>query len=100
MPEFYEFFRLSGVVRAILPLTNGSIAHLFVVYGYQGASEDTHNLALTKKMLEAVMCEARVRGTGQPVIIEGDLNAEPSIIPTTAKALKGGHLKRPPPSPT
>ena len=30
-PEFGEFFRLGRALRVILPLANGSIAHLFVV---------------------------------------------------------------------
>ena len=65
---------------------------MFVVYGYQGASDDPHKLALTNKLLEAVICEEKACGTGQPVIISGDLNAEPLIIPVTAKVLKCGHL--------
>ena len=88
-PEFEEFFRLGRAVRAILPVANGSIAHLFVVYGYQGSSDDTHKLALTSKLLEAVICEARVCGTGQPVIIAGDLNVEPSLVSVTASCLGG-----------
>ena len=70
-------------MRVILPL---------VVYGYQGSSEDSHKLALTNKLMEAVMCEVRGCGTGKPVIISGDLAAEPSVNPVTAKALKCGHL--------
>ena len=69
----------------ILPLAIGSIAHLFVVYGYQDSSEDLHKLALTSKLLEAVTCEARMCGTGQLVVISGDLSAEPSVIPVTAR---------------
>ena len=65
---------------------------MFVVYGYQGAADDPHKLALTNKLLEAVICEARVCGTGQPVILTGDLNAEPLHISITAKALRCGHL--------
>ena len=91
-PEFEEFVRLGRVIRAILPLSNGSIAHLFVVYGYQGSSDDYQKLALTKRLLEAVICEARVCGSGQPVIVAGDLNVKPSVIPVTAKDLKCGHL--------
>ena len=76
----------------MLPLANGSIAHLFVVYGYQGSSDDPHKLALTNKLLDAVICESRACGTGQPVIISGDLNAEPSVSPVAAKVLKCGDL--------
>ena len=92
IPEFGEFFRLGRAIRVILPLASGSIAHLFVVYGYQGSSDDSHKLALTNKLLETVICEARACGTGQPVIITGNLNIEPSVIPVTAKALMCGNL--------
>ena len=89
---FGEFYRLGRAIRAILPLDNGSIAHLFVVYGYHGSSEDNHKLALTNKLLEAVICEVRVCGTRQPVIITGDLDVEPSVILVTAKALQCGYF--------
>ena len=67
---------MGRAVRVILPLANGSIAHLFVVYGYQGSFGDPHKLSLTNKLLEAVIGEARVCGSSQPVIITGDLNAD------------------------
>ena len=44
------------------------------------------------KLLEAVIGEAKVCGTGQPVVIAGDLNVEPSVIPVAFKALQYGHL--------
>ena len=91
-PELGEFFMLGRAIRVILPLANGIIAHLFVVYGYQGCSSDSHKLFLTKKLFEAVIGEAKVCGSGQPVIIAGDFNAEPSVIPVTAKALHYGDL--------
>ena len=53
---------------------------------------DAHKLALTNKLMEAVVGEAKACGTGQPVVISGDFNAEPSVIPVTAKALICGHL--------
>ena len=58
---------------------------------FQGSNDDSHKLALANKLLEAVICEARAYGTGQPVIITGELNVEPSVIPVTAKALMCGH---------
>ena len=35
-PPFTEFFffRLGRAVRVVLPLGNGGVAHLFVIYGY------------------------------------------------------------------
>ena len=67
-------------------------------------------LAVTNKLLEAVVGDAGACGTGQLVIISGDVNAEPCVIPLTAKPLDCGHLvdlegacadgRRVPPSPT
>ena len=42
-PSFKEFFRLGRAMRVVLPLVNGVIAHLFVIYGYQGAESDREN---------------------------------------------------------
>ena len=91
-PEFSEFYRLGRAVRVILPLANGIIAHLFVVYGYQGSCDDAHKLSLTNKLMEAVIGEAKACGVGQPVVVAGDLNVEPTLIPVTAKALQCNHL--------
>ena len=109
-PEFGEFFRLGRAIQVILPLANGRIAHLFVVYGYQGSCDDPHKLLLTNNLFEAVIGEAKVCGTGQLVVISGDFNVEPEVIPVVAKALQYGHLidleaaystgRRNPPSPT
>ena len=38
--EFQEFFKLGRVLRTTLATGKGGVAHLFVVYGYQGAEED------------------------------------------------------------
>ena len=83
---------MGRVLRVILPLASGRIAHLFVLYGYQGASEDPNILALTNKLLESAICEARVCGTGQPVMFAGDLNVLPALIPEVVKAFEGGRL--------
>ena len=39
-PSFKEFFRIGRAMRVVLPLGNGGIAHLFVIYGYQGAESE------------------------------------------------------------
>ena len=57
------------------------MVHLFVVYGYQGAEEDADQLQLTDKLLQAVLAEAQVVCIGQPMLIAGDLNADPAVIP-------------------
>ena len=57
------------------------MVHLFVVYGCQGAEGDPDQLKLTDKLLQAVLAEAQVVCIGQPLLINGDLNADPPVIP-------------------
>ena len=83
-PAFQEFFRLDRVLRTTLPAGKGGVVHLFVVYGYQGAEEDPDQLELTDKLLQAVLAEAQVVCVGQPLLIAGDLNADPAVIPCLA----------------
>ena len=52
----------------ILTYATGGIGYLFVVCGYQGAEADSQTLALTNKLLEEVLGEAKACGTGQSVI--------------------------------
>ena len=68
----------------ILPSATGAIALVFVVHGYQGAGVDPHQLALA---MEAVLGEAKARGTGQPVVVFGDFNAAPGVMRAIAKAI-------------
>ena len=89
-PEFREFFRLGRVLRTTLPTGKGGVVHLFVVYGYQGAEEDAEKLRLTDRLLQAVLAEAQVVCIGQPMLIAGDLNADPAVIPCLAKGMSAG----------
>ena len=89
-PQFQEFFRLGRVLRTTLPAGKGGVVHLFVVYGYQGAEEDAHKLQLTDKLLQAVLAEAQVVCIGQPMLIAGDPNADPAVIPCLAKGISAG----------
>ena len=66
------------------------MVHLFVVYGYQGAEEDAEKLRLTDRLLQAVLAEAQVVCVGQPMLIAGDLNADPAVIPCLAKGMSAG----------
>ena len=66
------------------------MVHLFVVYGYQGAEEDAEKLRLTDHLLQAVLAEAQVVCIGQPMLIAGDLNADPAVIPCLAKGISAG----------
>ena len=88
--EFREFFRLGRALRTTLPTPQGGVVHLFVVYGYQGAEEDAEKLRLTDGLLQAVLAEAQVVCLGQPLLIAGDLNADPAVIPCLAKGMSAG----------
>ena len=66
------------------------MVHLFVVYGYQGAEEDAEKLRLTDRLLQAALIEAQVVCIGQPMLIAGDLNADPAVIPCLAKGMSAG----------
>ena len=89
-PQFQEFFRLGRVLRTTLPTSRGGVVHLFVVYGYQGAEEDAEKLRLTDCLLQAVLVEAQIVCIGQPMLIAGDLNADPAVIPCLAKGISAG----------
>ena len=78
-------------MRVVLPLGNGGIVHLFVIYGYQGAESDPEKLQLSEHLFAAVLAEARVCCAGQPVLIVGDFNADPSCYPSLAKGIMDGH---------
>ena len=47
------------------------MVHLFVIYGYQGAEEDSEKLQLTDQLLQAVLvlAVAQVVCIGQPLLI-------------------------------
>ena len=87
--QFKEFFRLGRFLRTTLPTVKGGVVHLFVVHGYQG-EEDADQLLLTDKLLQAVLAEAQVVCIGQPLLIAGDLNADPAVIPCLAKGISAG----------
>ena len=78
-PQFQEFFRLGRLLRTTLPTSQGGVVHLLVVYGYQAAEEDAEKLQLTDCLLQAVLVEAQIVCIGQPMLIAGDLNADPVI---------------------
>ena len=83
---------MGRVLRTTLPTGKGGVVHLFVVYGYQWAEEDADQLLLTDKLLQAVLAEAQVVCIGQPMLIAGDLNADPAVIPCMAKAISEGRF--------
>ena len=66
-PSFKEFFRMGRAMRVVLPLGNRCIAHLFVIYGYQGAESDPEKLQLSEHLFGAVLAEARMYCAGQAI---------------------------------
>ena len=66
------------------------MVHLFVVYGCQGTDEDAEKLRFTDRLLQAVLAEAQVVCVGQPMLVAGDLNADPAVIPCLAKGISAG----------
>ena len=91
-PQFQEFFKLGRVLRTTLPTAQGGVIHLFVVYGYQGAEEDAEKLQLTDRLLQAVLAEAQVVCIGQPMLVAGNLSADPAVIPCLAKGISAGRF--------
>ena len=77
-------------MRTNLPAAQGGVVHLFVVYGFQGAEDDADKLQLTDRLLQAVLAEAQVVCVGQPMLIAGDLNADPDVVPCLAKGISAG----------
>ena len=64
--------------------------HLVVVYGYQGAEEDAEKLSLTDQLFEAALGELAVISRGQPCVLAGDFNVEPTKIPCLLKGVMAG----------
>ena len=83
--QFKLFFDCGQTVRCMLPLGTGRFMHLFVLYGYQGADTDAEQLAITEQLFDAALGEVSVVARGQPCMIVGDFNAEPTKIPCLAK---------------
>ena len=90
-PQFKEFSRLGRVLRTTLLTGKGGVVHLFVVYGYQGTEEDADQLQLTDSLLQAVLVEAQIVCIGQPMLIAGDLNADPAVTPCLAKGIAASY---------
>ena len=59
-------------------------------YGYQGADADAEQLALTEQLFDAASGELSVVARGQPCLLVGDFNVEPTKIPCVAKGISAG----------
>ena len=78
--HFKRFFDCGRAVRCLLPLGAGRFMHLVVFYGYQGADTDAEQLALTDHLFDAALGELCVLARGQPCMLVGDFNVEPTNI--------------------
>ena len=74
----------------MLPLGAGRFMHLVFLYGYQGADSDPEQLALTDQLFDAALGELSVVARGQPCMLVGDFNVEPTKIPCLAKGISAG----------
>ena len=88
--QFRSFFDCGRAVRCLLPLGAGRFMHLVVLYGYQGADTDAEQLALTEQLLDATLCELSVVARGQPYLLVGDFNVEPTKILCLSKGISAG----------
>ena len=61
---------------------------LFVLYGYQGA--DAEQLAVSDQLFDAALGELHVAALGQPCLLVGDFNVEPTKILCLAKGISAG----------
>ena len=88
--QFQRFFDCGRAVRCVLPLGLGRFMHLAVLYGFQGADADAEQLALTDQLFDAALAELSVVARGQPCLLVGDFNVEPTKIPCLAKLILAG----------
>ena len=58
----------------------------------KGLKRNSEKLLLTDRLLGAVLAEAQVVCVEQPMLIVGDLNADPGVIPCLAKCVASGRL--------
>ena len=89
-PGFERFFGLGRAVRCMVPLGCRRFMHLVVLYGYHGADSSAEKLQLTNQLFEAALGELAVVARGQPCLIVGNFNVEPTKIPCLAKGISAG----------
>ena len=91
--QFRSFFYSGRAVRCTLPLGSGrfnaSGGSVFL-YGYQGADHDPEQLVLTEQLFDAALDELSNVARGQPCLVVGDFNVEPTKIPCLAKVTSAG----------
>ena len=84
------FFDSGRACRCLLPLGGGRFMNLIVLYGFQGADADAEQLALTEQLFDAAFGELGVVARGQPCLIVGDFNGEPTKILCLSEGISAG----------
>ena len=87
--QFRRFFDLGPAERCLLLVGGGRFMHLVVLYGYQGDGS-AEQIALTEQLFDAALDELSVVARGQPCLIDGYFNVEPTKIPCLAKGISAG----------
>ena len=57
---------------------------------FKGADSDAEQLSLTEQFFDAALGELSVVASGQPCLLVGDFNVEPTKIPCLAKGISAG----------
>ena len=64
--------------------------HVVTVYGKQGAGSGAEQLQLTDQLFDAALGEFSVVASGQPRMIVGDFNVEPTKTPSLSYGISAG----------
>ena len=89
-PGFQRFFGLGRAVRCLVTLGCRRFMHLVILSSNFGADSSAEKLQLTNQLFEAALGELAVVARGQPCLIVGDFNVEPTKIPCLAKGMGSG----------
>ena len=76
--RFRVFFDLVRAVRRLLPLGCSRFMHQVVLHGYEGADYCAEQLNLTDQLFDAALGELAVVARGQPCLMVGNFNVEPT----------------------
>ena len=85
--QFRRFFECGRAVRCLLPIGGGRFMHFVVLYRFHSADRDAEQLPLTEQLFDAALGELEVVAWGQPCLIVGDFNVEPTKIPCLATGI-------------
>ena len=75
-----------------LPTGKGGVVHCFVVYGFRGRKRMLINFFLLISFFRLFSLKHRWFRLGQPMIVAGDLNADPAVFPCLAKGISAGRF--------